>query len=154
MFPAIWSFLPLVPHAWGTNLPLLGWLWHCQVPMIISFPVFPHGNDKWNILDYDGKDCSDHGLQLSENASSNQTIFPCLIGFCGGATCNLLHRLHYNGLCSSKLDQPICLFMKPLRSKSGGNSGPPIYGPTQFSLLLHQWYLHISSIHLPVVHTH
>jgi hypothetical protein len=80
-------------------------------------------------------------------------FFPCLIGFCGGATCNLLHRLHYNGLCSSKPDQPICLSMKPLHSKSGGNSGPPLYGPTQFSLLSHQWYIHISSILLPVVHT-
>jgi hypothetical protein len=84
------EFLPLVPHALGAALPLLGWLWHCQVPMFIRF--FGVHKWEWHMTIF-GKDCSDQGLQPSEMPPAI-TLRSCLIGLCvGSPLCYLMYTV-------------------------------------------------------------
>ena len=115
--------------------------------MVLFFRCSLVGTTYEKLLVSNGHDCS--FLQLSENVSNYvkmpQTPKPalyCLIGFCGGATCNLMHRLHYNGLCSSQLDKPYVNILTPELQKAGGP-------------LVHQSMDQLSILFVAsVVHTH
>jgi hypothetical protein len=87
-------------------------VWHHQLPMVpFFFPVFPGGYNIWKSFWFPMV-TTDHVSNYLKMSPTLWTCFKlqrpslsCLIGFCGGATCNPMHRLHYNGLCSSQLDK-------------------------------------------------